>query len=50
MKKITAVILSSVTLLILSVGASFATTKSGCCNSAKCCPRGACCHSQHHVK
>jgi Phr family secreted Rap phosphatase inhibitor len=50
MKKLTAAMLSAATLLILSVGASFATTKSNCCNGAKCCPSGACCRSHLHTK
>jgi hypothetical protein len=35
--------------LILSVGASFATSKSDCCNGGKCCTSGSCC-KHHHVK
>jgi hypothetical protein len=49
MKKLTAAIVTAATLLILSVGASFATSKSDCCNGGKCCTSGACC-KHHHVK
>ena len=49
MKKMTAAVLTAATLLILSVGASFATAKSDCCNGGKCCPSGSCC-KHHRVK
>jgi hypothetical protein len=49
MKKITAAQLSAATLLVLTVGASFATSTTKCCNGGKCCPTGSCCRS-HHVK
>jgi Phr family secreted Rap phosphatase inhibitor len=49
MKKITAILMSAATVLILSVGASFATSSTPCCNSGKCCPHGSCCRS-HHAK
>jgi hypothetical protein len=49
MKKITAALLSIATMVVLTVGASFATSKTNCCNGGKCCPNGACCRS-HQVK
>ena len=48
MKKLTAALITAATLLILSVGASFAASKAGCCNGSQCCPSGSCCH--RHVK
>jgi len=50
MKKLIAAILSAATLLILSVGTSFATPKSACCNGDDCCPKSACCHGHNRVK
>jgi hypothetical protein len=49
MKKLTAAIVTAATVLILSVGASFATSKADCCNGGKCCPSGSCCR-HHRVK
>ncbi len=50
MKKITAGLLSLAAVLMMSIGASFAASKAGCCPDGSCCKGGACCRSHHHVK
>jgi len=48
MKKITAALASAAIVLMLA-GASFAGSKTRCCNGGKCCPSGTCCKT-HRAK
>jgi len=49
MKKITTSVMSLVALMALTLSASQAPAKSGCCNGGACCKGGACCR-MHRVK
>ena len=50
MKRITVSLVSLAALLLLGLGASFASSQSNCCNGSQCCHGGACCRSHNHNK
>jgi hypothetical protein len=43
MNKIAKTVLSLMALTMLTLGASFAASKDGCCNETVCCPCCECC-------
>jgi hypothetical protein len=50
MKRITVSLLSLAVLLVLDLGASFASAKGDCCPKSQCCHGGACCRSHNRNK
>jgi hypothetical protein len=48
MKRIIVSLATVATLVFLTLGASFAGAKGGCCPTSACCKGGACC--RHHSK
>jgi hypothetical protein len=50
MKKFTVRFVSLAAVVLLALSASFAGTKSGCCNGGACCKNGACCRAHNHNK
>jgi len=50
MKKITVTLASLAAVLVLTLGASAAMSKTDCCNGQPCCNGGSCCRSHNHNK
>ncbi len=46
MNKVVKTVLSLMALTMLTVGASFAATKEGCCDGSPCCNGSPCCQHQ----
>jgi hypothetical protein len=50
MKRITISLVSLAAVVLLTLGASFAQSKTDCCNGQQCCNGGSCCRSHNHNK